>query len=64
MSRLHGLDHFCNHLKGLEAHYVVIEGGAASILMGDGGLELTLHALALRLGQENQDERDTPSETA
>ncbi len=35
----HGFDHFCNFLKGLENHYVIIGGGAAAILMADGGLE-------------------------
>lgn len=35
MARPHGLDHFCDYLKGLEDHYVIIGGGAASILMDD-----------------------------
>ena len=39
MARPHGFDHFCSYLKGLEAHYVIIGGGAASILMDDDGLE-------------------------
>ena len=39
MARPHGFDHFCNHLNGLEQHYVIIGGGAASILMEDEGLE-------------------------
>ena len=39
MARPHGFDHFGSYLKGLEAHYVVIGGGAASILMDDEGLE-------------------------
>ena len=39
MARPHGFDHFCNYLKGLEQHYVIIGGGAASILMEDEGLE-------------------------
>lgn len=39
MARPHGFDHFCNYLKGLEGHYVIIGGGAASILMDDEGLE-------------------------
>jgi hypothetical protein len=39
MARPHGFDHFCNYLKGLEDFYIVIGGGAASILMDDKGLE-------------------------
>ncbi len=39
MARPHGFDHFCNALKGLEADYVIIGGGAAAILMDDEGLE-------------------------
>jgi hypothetical protein len=39
MARPHGFDHFCEYLKGLEDHYVIIGGGAASILMDDEGLE-------------------------
>lgn len=39
MARPHGFDHFCDYLKGLEDHYVIIGGGAASILMDDEGLE-------------------------
>jgi hypothetical protein len=39
MVRPQGFDHFCNHLTGLEEHYVIIGGGAASILMDDEGLE-------------------------
>jgi hypothetical protein len=39
MVRPHGFDHFCNHLSGLEQLYVIIGGGAASILMEDEGLE-------------------------
>jgi len=39
MARPHGFDHFSGYLKGLEAQYVIIGGGAASILMDDGGLE-------------------------
>lgn len=39
MARPHGFDHFCAYLKGLETHYVIIGGGAASILMDDEGLE-------------------------
>lgn len=39
MARPHGFDHFCAHLKGLEGEYVIIGGGAASILMDDAGLE-------------------------
>lgn len=39
MARPHGFDHFCNYLKGLEEHYVIIGGGAASILMDDEGLD-------------------------
>lgn len=39
MARPHGFDHFCEYLKGLESHYVIIGGGAASILMDDGGLD-------------------------
>ncbi|MGE3757811.1 MAG: hypothetical protein AB7H97_08645 [Pseudobdellovibrionaceae bacterium] len=39
MARPHGFDHFCNYLKGLESSYVIIGGGAASILMEDEGLE-------------------------
>lgn len=39
MARPHGFDHFCNYLKGLEEHYVIIGGGAASILMDDEGIE-------------------------
>ena len=42
MARPHGFDHFCSYLKGLEAYYVVIGGGAASILMDDEGLEFRL----------------------
>jgi len=37
--RPHGFDHFCEHLEGLEGHYVIIGGGAASILLDDEGLE-------------------------
>ena len=39
MARPHGFDHSCDYLKGFEAHYVIIGGGAASILMDDEGLE-------------------------
>lgn len=39
MARPHGFDHFCDYLKGFEEHYVIIGGGAASILMDDEGLE-------------------------
>lgn len=39
MARPHGFDHFCNYLSGLEHLYVIIGGGAASILMEDEGLE-------------------------
>jgi len=39
MARPHGFDHFCNYLIGFEEHYVIIGGGAASILMDDEGLE-------------------------
>jgi hypothetical protein len=39
MARPHGFDHFCDYLKGLEQHYVIIGGGAASVLMDDEGLE-------------------------
>lgn len=39
MARPHGFDHFCDYLKGLENQYVIIGGGAASILMDDDGLE-------------------------
>lgn len=39
MARLCGFDHFCGYLKGLENQYVIIGGGAASILMDDDGLE-------------------------
>jgi hypothetical protein len=39
MARPHGFDHFCSYLTGLENLYVIIGGGAASILMEDGGLE-------------------------
>lgn len=39
MARPHGFDHFCDFLKGLENQYVIIGGGAASILMDDDGLE-------------------------
>ena len=39
MARPHGFDHFCNYLSGLENLYVIIGGGAASILMEDEGLE-------------------------
>lgn len=39
MARPHGFDHFCAHLNGLEKHYVLIGGGAASLLLEDGGLE-------------------------
>lgn len=39
MARPHGFDHFCNYLSGLEQLYVIIGGGAASILMEDEGLE-------------------------
>ncbi|MGK5090350.1 hypothetical protein WDW86_22615 [Bdellovibrionota bacterium FG-2] len=35
MARPRGIDHFLSYLKGLEAEYVVIGGGAASILMDD-----------------------------
>jgi len=42
MARPHGFDHFCNYLKGLEAHYVIIGGGAASILLDDEGLEFRI----------------------
>ena len=38
MARPHGFDHFCDYLKGLESYYVIIGGGAASILMDDGGI--------------------------
>ncbi len=39
MPRPHGFNHFCDTLKGLEADYVIIGGGAAAILMDDEGLE-------------------------
>lgn len=39
MARPHGFDHFCTFLNGLEAHYVIIGGGAAALLMDEGGLE-------------------------
>jgi hypothetical protein len=39
MARPHGFDHFCSYLKGLEASYVLIGGGAAAILMDEEGLE-------------------------
>lgn len=39
MARPRGFDHFCNYLIGLESRYVIIGGGAASILMEDEGLE-------------------------
>lgn len=39
MARPHGFDHFCNYLNDLESLYVIIGGGAASILMEDEGLE-------------------------
>lgn len=39
MARPHGFDHFCDFLKGLESHYVIIGGGAAALLMDDAGLE-------------------------
>lgn len=39
MARPHGFDHFCSYLKGLENQYVIIGGGAASILLDDDGLE-------------------------
>ncbi len=39
MARPHGFDHFCDYLNGLENQYVIIGGGAASILMDDDGLE-------------------------
>lgn len=39
MARPHGFDHFCSYLTGLENLYVIIGGGAASILMEDEGLE-------------------------
>ncbi len=39
MARPHGFDHFCSYLSGLEQLYVIIGGGAASILMEDEGLE-------------------------
>lgn len=39
MARPHGFDHFCDYLKGLEKQFVIIGGGAASILMDDDGLE-------------------------
>lgn len=39
MARPHGFDHFCDYLKGLESHYVIIGGGAASLLMDDQGME-------------------------
>lgn len=39
MARPHGFDHFFNYLKGLENQYVIIGGGAASILMDDEGLD-------------------------
>lgn len=39
MARPHGFDHFCNYLIGLENLYVIIGGGAATILMEDEGLE-------------------------
>jgi len=39
MARPHGFDHFCNYLKGFENQYVIIGGGAASILMDDQQLE-------------------------
>lgn len=39
MARPHGFDHFCSYLSGLENLYVIIGGGAASILMEDEGLE-------------------------
>ena len=39
MARPHGFDHFCEFLKGLESHYVIIGGGAAALLMDDAGLQ-------------------------
>jgi hypothetical protein len=39
MVRPHGFEHFCGYLKGLKEHYVILGGGAASILMDDEGLE-------------------------
>lgn len=39
MARPHGFDHFCKHLRGLENQYVIIGGGAASILLEDQQLE-------------------------
>lgn len=39
MAHPHGFDHFCDYLNGLESQYVIIGGGAASILMDDDGLE-------------------------
>jgi len=39
MARPHGFNHFCDYLTGLEENYVIIGGGAASILMDDVGLE-------------------------
>ncbi|MEY3902008.1 MAG: hypothetical protein RL189_1314, partial [Pseudomonadota bacterium] len=39
MAYPHGFNHFCAYLKGLEECYVIIGGGAASILMDDEGLE-------------------------
>jgi hypothetical protein len=39
MARPHGFDHFCGYLSGLEDQYVLIGGGAAAILMDEGGLD-------------------------
>ncbi|HKY62837.1 MAG TPA: hypothetical protein VJR29_05395 [bacterium] len=39
MARIHGFDHFCEHLKGLEEFYCIIGGGAAAILFEENGLE-------------------------
>lgn len=39
MAYPHGFNHFCAYLKGLEEYYVIIGGGAASILMDEEGLE-------------------------
>lgn len=35
MARPRGFDHFCESLKGLEGHYVIIGGGAAALLLDE-----------------------------
>jgi len=38
MAKVRGLDHFTNYFKGLEDHYVIIGGSAASVLMEESEL--------------------------